>query len=169
MKNRIILLAVLFFSCVASFGQKPKVPQPIIAEKSNIFGYAYDRDKKQMVLNYIYEEANEFDANVLQAIVKYKGHYAVIDTGGGWILEPIFEDIHFNPDYNTYTAKLNGKYGVYGTDGKLRLAHKFDNLGATTRGWYEGELDGNWVYVSPEGKITTSTGSTPIQSKLVYG
>ena len=58
-----------------------------------------------MVLNYIYEEANEFDANVLQAIVKYKGHYAVIDTGGGWILEPIFEDIHFNPDYNTYTAK----------------------------------------------------------------
>lgn len=156
MKCRMICAGLMICVAMMVFGQKVVYPQPILAEKDHVFGYAIDRDKNQLVLNYIYEEAGEFDESVGQAIVKFNGHYAVIDIGGTPILEPIYDDIAFIPEYKTYIVKLNGKTGVYNHHGQQVLPIKYDNIGATTDGWYEGENDGEWIYISPDGRVTSS-------------
>lgn len=153
-KFRIACAAATLCLCMVASAQK-KYPQPIIAENADVFGYAYDRDKKQLVLNYIYESAGEFEASVGQAIVGLNGHYAVIDVGGNEILEAIYDDIIFNPDHQTYTVTVNGKSGVIDSQGHLVLPIKFDNLGATTKGWYEGMLDGEWIYAASDGRVTS--------------
>lgn len=155
---KILQIAIVLISCCAAsvMGQTPKYPQPILAPEAHVFGYAFDRDDKQMVINYIFQEAQEFDERYGLAIVKFNGHYGVINPGGSFVIDPIYEDIILNPDYGTYTVRLNSKCGVVNRGGDIIHAIKYDNIGATTDGWYEGELDGTWLYFAPDGRVTDS-------------
>lgn len=150
--SAIMLTAVCAFTAGAQ--NKPKYPHPVLAPHEQIFGYAYDNDKT-LVIGFIYEEAGQFDQNMGQAIVKFHGAYGVIDPKGTWAIEPNYDFINLNADHGTYTVKKSGKYGILGRDGKVIHTLKFDNIGETDADWYEGELNGEWVYVGPDGRITS--------------
>lgn len=146
------IVAAIAFSAMAQI----KYPQPILAENDYKWGYAIDRDKKQMVIDFIYDEAEEFVPETGQALVKFGNYWGVIDVGGAWQLDPIYDDVHLCIEYCKYIVKKDGKYGVLEPNGDVVFQLKFDNISATSNGWYEGELDGEWVYAHPDGRITTS-------------
>lgn len=155
MRRLIFCAVILTCATLTAISQKKVYPQPILAEKVDIWGYAIDRDKNKLVLGYIYQEANEFDETVGQAIVKFNGHYAVIDEGGSAVIEPIYDDILFVQEYQTYIVRLHDKSGVFSCSGQQIIPVKYDNIGPGSDGWYEGEHNGEWVYVHPDGRQTS--------------
>lgn len=150
----IIALGLLIATALPA---QSKYPQPTLKSGSEMFGYAYDRDENQTVLNYIYEEAEEFDTATKLARVKKGGKYYLIDIGGSVAVGP-YDSISMYSlgDEHNYVVSENGREGIITPKGEIVFPIKFDTIGSALNGFYEGMLNGEWIYANPKtGEITT--------------
>lgn len=154
MKLRITLIAA---GLLTALTMSAKYPQPILKTGAAIWGYAYDRDEKKMVLNYNYQDAEEFDDVTGLARVKINGKYYLIDIGGSFVVGP-YDSISMYSlgDDHNYVVGENGKEGVVSPKGSIVFPIKFDSIGSLLNGFYEGSLNGEWIYANPAtGEITS--------------
>lgn len=87
------------------------------------YRFGYMDTKGNMIIDFIYEDADDFNGGV--ARVKEKNKFGLINTKGEWVLKPEYENIdNFNEGKAVVDAM--GKYGYADTLGKIVIAPQFD-------------------------------------------
>ena len=82
------------------YPDKPEIPVPAIKNFSDDvldFKCGYANWNYDEVIPFIYDEANGFSYDGSYAIVKYNGHYGIIDVSGNWLIEPKFTSFTTKP------------------------------------------------------------------------
>lgn len=138
------------------FGQNEVIyPLPVLHEGTHIWGYAYNHDRKKMAINYMFDEANQFESASGLAIVEVDGFRGAIDIDGKFVIEPIYTSVSYQPYSNTYVVQKDEKYGAMNTNGDLIIPIKYDGLSAQQKpGWYEAIIEDDYFYIAPDGHIT---------------
>lgn len=157
MKKLFKLLAVLMLltGAVPAAGQVV-YPFPLLHETKEIWGYAYNYDRKKQVINYLFDEANQFESATGLALVRFRGFAGAIDVGGNFVIEPAYDNISYQPYSNTYIVELGGKYGEMNRHGELIKPIQYDSLVPQPKtGWYEYKIGEDYFYLAPDGHVTT--------------
>ena len=106
---KVLTILLVFTASLPASGQEKVIyPTPILHEGAQIWGYAYNHDRKQMAINYRYEEANQFESASGLAIVQENGYRGAINIDGNYVIEPIYESVSYQPYSNTYVVLLEG-------------------------------------------------------------
>ena len=61
------------------------------------FKCGYANWNYEEVIPFIYEEVRGFPSDMSYSIVKYDGHYGIIDANGNWLIEPRFTSFDTKP------------------------------------------------------------------------
>ena len=148
-------LILLTGAMPAAAQDKAIFPFPLLNETQEIWGYAYNYDRKKQVINYMFEAADQFESATGLAKVRFEGYAGAIDVGGNFVIEPVYDDIAFYPYSNTYIVELNGKYGEVNRHGELIKPIQYDALvPQPKKGWYEYRMGEDYFYIAPDGHIT---------------
>lgn len=152
----IVVAAILMLTAAMPASGQEIYPFPLLHETSEIWGYAYNYDRKKQVIGYMFEAADQFNHETGLARVKFDGFVGAIDVGGNFVIEPVYDDIIYQPYSKTYVVLLNGKYGELNMHGELLKQIQYDELSAQPkRGWYEYKIGEVYYYLAPDGHVTT--------------
>lgn len=155
---KVLAVLMLMIGAMPSKGQDKVIyPMPLLHEKIHIWGYAYNYDRKKQVIDYLFDEANQFESATGLAQVWMDGKTGAIDVNGNFIIEPAYDDIIYQPYSNTYVVVIDGKHGEMNKHGELIKPIKYDALSAQQkRGWYEYKIGDDYFYIAPDGHVTSN-------------
>lgn len=132
-------------------------PLPLLNETSEIWGYAYNGDREKQVINYMFEQANQFESATGLALVRMDGYAGAINVDGEFIINPIYDDISYQPYSDTYIVMKDDKYGEMNKYGDLIKPIKYESLvPQQKKGWYEFKEGDDYYYIAPDGHVTSS-------------
>lgn len=91
--------------------------------KAGLYGYVGDTPDRKNWIPCEYEEAFDFDTVHPYAVVKVQGKYGVIDKGGNYKVEPVFDTYHrthqrIGQEY--YNATIGDKYYLLSANGTYK-------------------------------------------------
>lgn len=156
--NKTLMISLLCVISMSVLGQAEVVyPLPLLNETSEIWGYAYNGDRKRQVINYMFDQANQFEAATGLALVRMDGYAGAIDINGTFVIEPVYDDISYQPYSNTYIVMKDEKYGEINKNGDLIKPIKYESLAPQPKkGWYEFKEGDDYFYIAPDGHITSN-------------
>ncbi len=93
------------------------IPISKLIEGKERIGYIDGSDYNNIVLDFNYDVASEFDKDYGYAIVSVSGKYGVINKNGDYIIEPVYNELSSYFDGFLYGRK-DGKYLVIDYEGK---------------------------------------------------
>ena len=106
--NKALMILLLFATSISAFAQTKVVyPLPLLHENNEIWGYAYNGDRKLQVIGYMFDQANQFEGATGLAIVRMDGYAGAIDINGNFIIDPVYDDISYQPYSNSYIVLKN--------------------------------------------------------------
>ena len=82
------------------YPDKREIPVPAAkktGEDPMDFKFGYANWNYEEVIPFIYEEVRGFPSDMSYSIVKYDGHYGIIDANGNWLIEPRFTSFDIKP------------------------------------------------------------------------
>lgn len=137
------LIAVLYISIATA--QTNKL---YLAKKD--YKYGYVDAKGEEVINYLYDEAKNFNEGL--AAVKKKGKWGYIDSVGVYVIAPQFKNAG---GFNNGLApvKLDDKWGFINKQGQFEISPQFDNAGMFGEGLAPVKQNKNWGYIDKEGNV----------------
>lgn len=137
--------------------EKVIYPLPLLHETVQIWGYAYNYDRKRQVIDYLFESADQFESATGLARVFFEGYAGAIDINGKFVIEPIYDNISFNPYSKTYIVELDEKYGEVNKYGELIKPVEYESLAPQQKkGWYEFTVGDEFFYLAPDGHVTSN-------------
>lgn len=154
---RILAGLLLLTGVVPALGENKVIyPFPLLHETREIWGYAYNYDRKKQVIDYLFDTAEQFEVGTGLALVSIDGHYGAINVDGKFIIEPVYDNIRYNLENNTYIVLKGDKYGEINKDGDLIKPIKYESLTPQNKkGWYEFTVNGEYFYLAPNGHVTS--------------
>lgn len=160
MKTLFKVLAVILMltgSLPSSAQEKIIYPLPVPKEGTlNLWGYAYNYDRKRLVIDYMFENANQFGSYTGLAQVVKDGYCGAIDINGNFVIEPIYDEIIYQPYSNTFIVELDGKRGEMNIHGELIKPIEYENLWSEQKkGWYGFTVGEDYYYIAPDGHVTS--------------
>lgn len=159
MKNSLLFLLLIFFSCTES---SPKFSKKDIdyIEKDNETGWFRVHNKKNkwgfidkdssIVIPFEYDFLNPFDDNKL-AYGKNKGKEFFINIKGKLIIKPIYEKLGLFSE-GLVEAKKNGKTGYLNTKGEIVIPFLYENQTSFYKGLTVTSKDNRFGFINRSGK-----------------
>lgn len=136
--------------------EKIVYPLPVPHETNNMWGYAYNYDRKRLVIDYIFEAAQQFGHDTRLAQVVKDGYCGAIDINGNFVIEPVYDDLIYQPYSNTFIVVIDDKCGEMNIHGELIKPIEYETLSPLQKkGWYQFTVGEDYFYIAPDGHITT--------------
>lgn len=154
---KVISLVLALTGSLPCLGQHKVIyPEPLLSENSEIWGYAYNYDRTKQVIDYKFQSADHFESATGLALVRFDGYAGAINLDGEFVIEPIYDDVIYQPISNTYLVLKDEKYGEVDKLGNLIKLIKYDSLTPQSKkGWYEFREGEDYFYIAPDGHVTS--------------
>lgn len=125
----------------------PNYPEP--AAKGEHWGYAYMNNGFRLVINYLYDGADTFDAVIPRARVQLGSDYFLIDPTGKICAGPYeYVSTWADPATGYYIFSSGEKQGVIDLDGVIVLKPEYTHLNFRGDGFVTGLLNDDYVEIN---------------------
>lgn len=153
-KSVLMTLKKVFFTLILIVGASgfnsfggPNYPEP--TAKGEHWGYAYMNNGFRLVINYLFDGADTFDAVIPRARVQLGNDYFLIDPSGKICAGPYeYVTTWADPSTGYYIFSFGEKQGVIDMDGIVILKPEYTHLNFSGNGTVTGLLNDEYVEIS---------------------